>query len=82
LIDFFFFFLNDQFIIVGAYDRESKRHPIKYRLAKSLSDVGRFHFNATNLFVGPSITLTSVTDFIAFLVGSYTNLPGKTIFVK
>jgi len=61
---------DDMFIIVNAFERtESSGKPIRQRVALSLS------------VVGTSITMTSLTDFIAFMVGAWgAKLPALTGF--
>lgn len=60
--------VDDMFVMVSAYDRTPTHLPVPERLSLAL---GRS---------GPSITVTSLTDFCAFLIGSNTSLPGLKAF--
>ena len=63
--------VDDMFVVVNAYDLETHREPglgLKLRVAKSLASAGA------------SITVTSLTDMFAFLIGSNTSLPALRNF--
>lgn len=60
--------VDDVFVLVGAMDATSKTLPVPERLANALS------------ISGTSITVTSLTDFFAFLIGSNTSLPALKNF--
>ncbi|CAM9178357.1 unnamed protein product [Choristocarpus tenellus] len=55
-------------IIVAAYDHMDINLPIPERVGKALSRVGL------------SITYTSLTDFLAFMLGSMISLPAVEYF--
>ncbi|CAM9760685.1 unnamed protein product, partial [Choristocarpus tenellus] len=57
-----------QFIIVAAYDHIDPSVPIPERVGKALARVGL------------SISYTSLTDFLAFMLGSTTSLPAVEYF--
>ena len=59
--------VDDMFVIVNAYDNEVSRDPVE-RMAQSLRSSGM------------SITVTSLTDVVAFLIGSSTSLPALRNF--
>lgn len=62
--------VDDAFIILESLDRERIKHPdnTDMRIGSALSESG------------PSISLTSVTDFFAFLVGATSVLPALQAF--
>lgn len=60
--------VDDMFIIVNGYHHTDVSWDIPKRMAVSLKHTGA------------SITITSLTDFVAFLVGSSTNLPALSSF--
>lgn len=55
--------VDDMFVIVNAYDNASPALPIPQRVAHALA------------VSGSSVTVTSVTDILAFFIGSFTALP-------
>eukprot|EP00753_Platysulcus_tardus_P003881 PLAT12499.1.p1 GENE.PLAT12499.1~~PLAT12499.1.p1 ORF type:complete len:856 (-),score=381.41 PLAT12499.1:2137-4704(-) len=55
--------IDDMFVIVDSYYRTPASLPIEERLVKAM------------VVAGPSITLTSVTDVLAFVIGSSVDLP-------
>ena len=59
--------VDDMFVIVNAYDNEVSRDPVE-RMGQSLRSSGM------------SITVTSLTDVVAFLIGSSTSLPALRNF--
>jgi len=59
--------VDDMFVIVNAYDNEVHRDPIE-RMGLALRSAGM------------SITVTSLTDVVAFLIGSSTSLPALRNF--
>jgi predicted RND superfamily exporter protein len=60
--------IDDMFIITDAFAREPASLPQQERVANALAEVGS------------SITLTSVTDFLAFTIGSFIDLPAVSFF--
>jgi predicted RND superfamily exporter protein len=60
--------LDDGFVITHAFDRTDARLPIIERIELAYKECGM------------SITLTSVTDVVAFALGSYTRLPAVQNF--
>ena len=63
--------VDDMFVVVNAYDLETRREPglgLELRVAKALASAGA------------SITVTSLTDMFAFLIGSNTSLPALRNF--
>ncbi|GMI35690.1 hypothetical protein TeGR_g6422 [Tetraparma gracilis] len=60
--------IDDMFIITDAFAREPRSLPLENRVANALGEVG------------PSITLTSVTDFLAFGIGAFIDLPAISYF--
>ncbi|GMH91249.1 hypothetical protein TrVE_jg6783 [Triparma verrucosa] len=60
--------IDDMFILTDAFDREPPSLPSSERVANALAEVGG------------SITLTSVTDFLAFSIGSTIDLPAVSYF--
>ena len=60
--------VDDAFVIVAAIDRQDRDLPIPHRIAMGLSSAGG------------SITLTSVTDLVAFAVGTSTVVPALSSF--
>ena len=55
--------VDDMFVICNALDQISLKLPAKERMIKALRHSG------------PSITITSLTNALAFLSGAYTNVP-------
>jgi len=62
--------VDDMFVIVNSFDRTPESAPMGQRVAVALSHAG------------PSITLTSLTDFAAFMIGSLTSLPALAAFCQ
>jgi hypothetical protein len=60
--------VDDMFVIVSAFSLSDNNLPLEERIALSLSHSGS------------SITVTSVTDFLAFAVGASTVLPALSTF--
>eukprot|EP00241_Pyramimonas_parkeae_P004525 CAMPEP_0114239316 /NCGR_PEP_ID=MMETSP0058-20121206/8394_1 /TAXON_ID=36894 /ORGANISM="Pyramimonas parkeae, CCMP726" /LENGTH=882 /DNA_ID=CAMNT_0001351487 /DNA_START=50 /DNA_END=2698 /DNA_ORIENTATION=- len=60
--------VDDMFVIVNCLDATPDHAPVHQRVASALSHAG------------PSITLTSLTDFFAFMIGSNTSLPALRAF--
>jgi Niemann-Pick C1 protein len=60
--------VDNIFILVNAYERSDPELPIQVRIAESLSDVG------------PSITLASLSECFAFLLGALTKMPAVQAF--
>ncbi|GMH39728.1 hypothetical protein BSKO_07626 [Bryopsis sp. KO-2023] len=60
--------VDDIFVLVSAYDRTPSSLPMAQRLSSALS------------ISGSSITVTSLTDFFAFVIGSNTSLPALRNF--
>ena len=60
--------VDDMFVIVTQFDLQDPALPVKTRLGKALAEAGA------------SITVTSLTDFFAFLIGSNTSLPALKVF--
>eukprot|EP00747_Dinoflagellata_sp_TGD_P222405 gnl/TRDRNA2_/TRDRNA2_94111_c0_seq1.p1 gnl/TRDRNA2_/TRDRNA2_94111_c0~~gnl/TRDRNA2_/TRDRNA2_94111_c0_seq1.p1 ORF type:complete len:893 (-),score=185.54 gnl/TRDRNA2_/TRDRNA2_94111_c0_seq1:209-2551(-) len=60
--------IDDAFIIVSAFDRTDTSKPVEERVRDAM------------LLEGMSITLTSVTDIIAFLCGSTASFPAVSSF--
>jgi Niemann-Pick C1 protein len=62
--------VDDLFVIVNEYSLTDRRKHRKYRLAEALKHGGS------------SITVTSLTDFLAFFIGSSTSLPAFSAFCQ
>ncbi len=60
--------IDDMFIIVDEFDRQSKQYEPKRRVAYSLSKVGA------------TIAMTTITDIIAFLVSATSEFPAVRYF--
>lgn len=60
--------VDDMFVIAISYDLTDSSLPIPERLGRSLSHAGA------------SITVTSLTDFLAFCIGGTTTLPALRMF--
>mmetsp|Transcript_16130 Transcript_16130/g.21333 ORF Transcript_16130/g.21333 Transcript_16130/m.21333 type:complete len:928 (+) Transcript_16130:228-3011(+) len=60
--------VDDSFVIVNAFDQVPKDQPVPERLANALSHAA------------VSITVTSVTDFVAFLISTTSSLPALSSF--
>ena len=60
--------IDDMFVITGEYSRTPSHLPSSERVALSLKGVGN------------SIFYTSVTDFLAFGIGSFIDLPAVSFF--
>jgi len=60
--------IDDMFVITGEYSRTPRHLPSAERVALSLKGVGN------------SIFYTSVTDFLAFGIGSFIDLPAVSFF--
>ena len=60
--------IDDMFILTDAFNREPMSLPVEDRVGNALAEVGG------------SITLTSVTDFLAFSIGSMIDLPAVSYF--
>jgi len=60
--------VDDMFVIINELDNTSESESSPRRLALALAHAG------------PSITLTSLTDFFAFMIGSNTSLPALSAF--
>mmetsp|Transcript_20227 Transcript_20227/g.42150 ORF Transcript_20227/g.42150 Transcript_20227/m.42150 type:complete len:586 (+) Transcript_20227:673-2430(+) len=60
--------IDDMFILTDAFDREPVSLAVEDRVGNALGEVGG------------SITLTSVTDFLAFSIGSMIDLPAVSYF--
>ncbi|KAF5835342.1 patched family-domain-containing protein [Dunaliella salina] len=55
--------MDDTFVIVGAYFRQDRRRTARERIQGTME------------VAGTSITVTSFTDFIAFILGQWTDFP-------
>ena len=60
--------VDDMFVIVNAYDLTSEKLPVPERIALALAEAGS------------SVTVTSLTDILAFFIGSFTALPALRCF--
>ncbi|CAB9506139.1 Pick C1-like protein 1 [Seminavis robusta] len=56
--------LDDTFIITGSYFRTNPNHSVERRIETTMNEVGT------------SITLTSITTSVAFILGSFSSIPG------
>jgi hypothetical protein len=85
--------IDDMFIIVGCWDRAGEGMLQQRRDGDGGPDgdgddeESDEDFNARRLSLafreaGPSISLTSITDFLAFIIGSTIDLPAVTAFCK
>lgn len=75
--------LDDAFVICGAEDSlgmwEEDVASVKAG-AETAEDVATRRVVAAMVAAGPSITITSITDFFAFVAGSYTRIPAIRAF--
>lgn len=55
--------VDDMFVIVNSYDNTPAHLPVPERVALALAESGS------------SVTVTSLTDVLAFFIGSFTSLP-------
>merc|ERR1719326_22123 len=60
--------VDDMFVIVHGYDSTDKKQSVEYRIAHAMGHVG------------VSITITSLTDMLAFALGATSSLPAVTNF--
>lgn len=60
--------VDDTFVIIGAYQRVKYDLPVEEKICQTLERAGS------------SILITSATDFLAFLMGTYTRLPALQSF--
>lgn len=60
--------LDDMFILISSWRKTSLKNSVEERMEDTLADAG------------VSITITSLTDFLAFLVGSISPLPAIKVF--
>jgi predicted RND superfamily exporter protein len=75
--------IDDMFIIVGCWDHaELHAEESSEDVTSKASDLSAKRLAVTLREAGPSITLTSVTDCIAFAIGSTIDLPGISDFCK
>jgi len=62
--------VDDLFVVTNEYALTNKKLPARLRLADALKHAG------------PSITVTTLTDFLAFFIGSTTVLPAFSAFCQ
>lgn len=77
--------LDDAFVICGAEDNLGLWQADVDRISKgqeSVDAVAARRVVAAMAAAGPSITITSITDFFAFLAGSITRIPAINAFCK
>ncbi|VDK58208.1 unnamed protein product [Gongylonema pulchrum] len=55
--------VDDVFIFLYCYHRTDSRLPVEERIAKMLAEAG------------PSITITSLTNFLSFAISAFTPTP-------
>eukprot|EP00163_Fabomonas_tropica_P015256 TRINITY_DN2787_c0_g1_i2.p1 TRINITY_DN2787_c0_g1~~TRINITY_DN2787_c0_g1_i2.p1 ORF type:complete len:932 (+),score=278.28 TRINITY_DN2787_c0_g1_i2:269-3064(+) len=60
--------VDDMFILVAALDQQDDRKPLKDRFIRAMGEAGT------------AVTVTSLTDVVAFLVGASTSLPALRTF--
>ncbi|KAM3718522.1 Patched-related protein [Dirofilaria immitis] len=60
--------VDDVFIFIHCYHRTDPRLPVEERIAKMLAEAG------------PSITITSLTNFLSFAISAFTPTPAIQIF--
>lgn len=60
--------VDDMFVIVHGFDNTDKKQSVEYRIAHAMGHVG------------VSITITSLTDMLAFALGATSSLPAVTNF--
>ena len=60
--------VDDMFVVCNALDQQSFDLPVSERIKRAM------------MHAGPSITITSVTDCIAFFIGSTSSLPAVQAF--
>jgi uncharacterized membrane protein YdfJ with MMPL/SSD domain len=65
--------IDDAYVVTGAFDRETRVSPNAPAEARIYSAIHR---------AGMSITVTSLTDFCAFMLGSITRLPAIRYFCQ
>jgi Niemann-Pick C1 protein len=65
--------IDDAYVVTGAFDRETRVSPNEPAEARIYSAIHR---------AGMSITVTSMTDFCAFMLGSITRLPAIKYFCQ